>query len=60
MANDLKLSILLTNLGWADIYKGLIILVIFVFLGAKQYFLKVRQWFSLLKSLLCLLYILAY
>ena len=53
IANSLKLGILLANLGWAGIYKGLIVLAVFIFLG-------VGQWSNLLKFLLCLLYILAY
>ena len=36
IANGLELSVLLTDLGWAGIYKGLIILAVFIFLGVRQ------------------------
>ena len=35
MANSLKLSILLANLGWAGVYRRLIVLAVFVFLKVK-------------------------
>jgi len=33
IVNNLKLGVLLANLGWAGVYRGLIVLVVFVFLG---------------------------
>ena len=53
IANNLKLNILLASLDYASIYKKLIVLAVFIFLRAGR-------WSSLLKSLLYLLYILAY
>jgi hypothetical protein len=53
IADDLKLGVLLAGLSWVDIYRGLIVLAVFLFLG-------VERWFSFLKSLLYLLHILAY
>ena len=53
IANGLELGVLLTDLGWAGIYRGFIALAVFIFLG-------IGQWSSLLESLLCLLYILAH
>ena len=48
-------------------YRGLIVLIVFVFLGAGrcflgvgQCFLEAGQWSSLLKFLLCLLHILVH
>ena len=34
--NGLKSGILLTDLGWVGVYKGLVVLAVFIFLGAKQ------------------------
>ena len=53
ITNGLKLGVLLTDLGWVGVYKGLIVLAVFIFLGVKR-------WSSLLESLLCLLYILTH
>jgi hypothetical protein len=53
IADDLKLGILLAGLGWVGVYRGLVVLAVFLFLG-------VGQWSSFLKSLFYLLYILAY
>jgi hypothetical protein len=53
IADDLKLGVLLAGLNWVGVYRGLIVLAVFIFLG-------VRQWSSLLESLLYLLHILAY
>ena len=36
IANRLKSGVLLTNLGWAGIHRKLIVLAVFVFLGAGQ------------------------
>ena len=38
----LKVKYLLTGVGWAGIYRGLIVLAVFVFLGAGQCFLKTK------------------
>ena len=36
IVNGLKLSVLLADLGQAGVYKGLIVLAVFIFLGAGQ------------------------
>ena len=48
IANGLELGVLLTDLGLAGIYRGLVVLAVFIFL-------KVGRWFSLLESLFYLL-----
>jgi hypothetical protein len=60
IANDLKLGILLAGLGWVGVYRGLIVLAVFIFLKVGQCFLGVGQWSSLSESLLYLLHILAH
>jgi hypothetical protein len=42
ITNNLKLGVLLTSLGWVGIYRGLIVLAVFIFLGAGQCFLEIE------------------
>ena len=53
IADGLELGILLADLGWVGVYRGLMVLAVFIFLG-------VGRWSSLLESLLYLLHVLAY
>jgi predicted CDP-diglyceride synthetase/phosphatidate cytidylyltransferase len=45
IANDLKLNILLASLSWVGVYRGLIVLAVFIFLKTEQCFLGAVQYF---------------